>query len=399
MRRHIAIALLGFLLILPVHAQEGYPLPAELPPITPENVAQLTQLASVAGELPGPLNPIAKRVFFTGDTLRGYDLQTGAVFFEQPVGEGVTSAQFSADGSRFFTALTPLVYGGDDPFVLDVWEIANVDNPVETIEISNLGSEFLFSPDGKFLSLLNTACGDGGGGDLQLWDAQTGKILAGFRAPDECGPYAHLFTPDGKYWIGVWGAVINIIDLSAAVAQPEPVMGRRAGSMDTVLLYRSAVRQVEVSLDGKLLAVSLAGTPNPSIDIVALQDVLNPGKSVSMPTDKTIHIANVEWSEFSPDGDYVLTQAGLWDARTGELLNETTSTIGAFSPDSALLATAGTDGLELWDVSQLADGGSTPLATFDVQGIQELIFTPDGRTLYLQRDGDILIWGVLTATD
>lgn len=47
MRRFALILIASFLLVIPTLAQDGYPLPHDLPPITPENAAQLTELASI----------------------------------------------------------------------------------------------------------------------------------------------------------------------------------------------------------------------------------------------------------------------------------------------------------------------------------------------------------------
>ena len=47
--RLIASVMMLLLVGIPAAAQDGYPLPENLPPITPENAAQVTELARVGG--------------------------------------------------------------------------------------------------------------------------------------------------------------------------------------------------------------------------------------------------------------------------------------------------------------------------------------------------------------
>ena len=53
--RLIALFMIILLVNIPAAAQDGYPLPENLPPITPENAAQVTELGRVGGVLPGDL--------------------------------------------------------------------------------------------------------------------------------------------------------------------------------------------------------------------------------------------------------------------------------------------------------------------------------------------------------
>jgi WD40 repeat protein len=97
----------------------------------------------------------------------------------------------------------------------------------------------------------------------------------------------------------------------------------------------------------------------------------------------------------------------LWDPATGARKGELTDTgptaappagehalhtvAVAFSPDSATLAAAGSDGvIRLWDV---ASGQLRRTFSGHVEGVRRLAFAPDGRTLAsLGTDHEVKLW-------
>src|SRR5689334_7969687 len=53
--RNFALMLTALLVAIPAAAQDGYPLPENLPTITSDNAAQVQEIARVGGALPGAL--------------------------------------------------------------------------------------------------------------------------------------------------------------------------------------------------------------------------------------------------------------------------------------------------------------------------------------------------------
>ena len=118
------------------------------------------------------------------------------------------------------------------------------------------------------------------------------------------------------------------------------------------------------------------------------------------------HESLVTAAAYSPDGA-LLASAGfdcyvrLWDAATGSLL----ATLGghtervravAFAPDGKWLASAGDDHqVRLWDVAARRERPS-PLAGHTA-GVGSLAFSPDGKTLFSgSGDRTIRLWDVET---
>src|SRR4051812_35088848 len=124
----------SFLLITPTYAQDGYPLPLNLPTITPENAAQLSELASIGGvsdnEHPvvGTLtafNGEAAKVFFTGDAVRGYNLKSGRMLAQQPPIAPYSEIVFGQNANYFLSFVT-----GYDAAFITTWSSRNPAQPL-----------------------------------------------------------------------------------------------------------------------------------------------------------------------------------------------------------------------------------------------------------------------------
>jgi WD40 repeat protein len=108
------------------------------------------------------------------------------------------------------------------------------------------------------------------------------------------------------------------------------------------------------------------------------------------------HTDGVEIVAFSPDGRLLASGSDdrtviVWDVAAGQVLHTLTGednmTSVAFSPDGRRLASAEVIKVKLWDVAtweplRVLEGNS--------QGVERLIFSPDGKTL-ISGSGDTTI--------
>ena len=253
-----------------------------------------------------------------------------------------------------------------------------------------------YSPDGRRLVTAGTSWLVGGGhglhgGEVKIWDAETGKLLRQLGERTELGvkkdlpPHALVendvststnagalaFSADGKYvavgtdgaggelpesgevwiWEAENGKTVNILTTKKNVPQGE---------------WKSAVSAVALSYDNKYVAASIGGRPprrdglvlgaGPAAEL-RIWEVAS-GRQVQILRG---HKGSVAQLAFSPDGKR-LASAGsdqtvrLWDTGTGKVVNTFpfgTSQVNAltFSPDGKLLAAGGGSGRnseEVW---------------------------------------------------
>jgi WD40 repeat protein len=350
-------------------------------------------------------SPITERAIFVGAELRMYDLSSGEQVFSEPMGEMAPWIQFNVSGERFLTGINPVVYGGDEPQTLTIWDTFSTQSPLLQFEIPNGHGRWILSPDGKYLSELNGACGDGGGGFHQLWDAETGDNLAYWHPGGVCGPYTHVFSADSKWLIVGWDFDVVILDVKAAIEEAASAdrhfLQTAAGA---IYYYLPGIRIEKVTLnpDGSQLAVSISANScyegcNPQvdykIDLYRFVDVLEQTDSRAL-LETALTIPDARQAVFSPEGQWLLTDNGLWNAVTAEQVSEVSGEIAAFSPDGAILAVVAGEGVALWDVAALTLGEESSLTVLDIADVQELAFSGDGALLYVKRAGDIQAWGV-----
>ena len=251
-----------------------------------------------------------------------------------------------------------------------------------------------FSPDGRTLASGSWADPDR---TVHLWDVSTQERVGGLQSPGLRGVTAVAFTPDGNTLaVGYGNGDIALWDMKTQrqIAQ-QTVVRRILTSIPWTLAF---------SPDGQLLAAG--GHEAPAISlwegheafIISLWDVPTlefVGSLEEQPADTWSQNHAVSSIAFSSDGailasgshyDYTVR---LWDLTTQRQIvlllgndgNEGDEAVNvvAFSPDSAILASAGDDAkIRLWDVKT-----QTQIDVLDTDAgtVSSIAFHPDGKTL------------------
>jgi RNA polymerase sigma factor (sigma-70 family) len=248
-----------------------------------------------------------------------------------------------------------------------------------------------FSPDGKTL-----ASGSGGTlgipGELKLWDAATGRVLAGIEESRSIRWVA--FSPDGK---------------TIATAEHDNTAKLRDAASGAILRtfagHGSCLDTAVFSPNGNILATSSWDKTIKLWDVATAQEV----KTLQGHDDEVYNVA------FSPDGRTVVSAckdgtAKLWDVGTGQarltLLGHTDVAHSvAFSPDGKTVATASWDRtVKLWDA---ATGENLTTLRGHTAQVLAVAFSPTGHALaavsgrwgdfdYTPGPGEIKIWDAVT---
>ena len=273
-------------------------------------------------------------------------------------GQRVDRAMFSSDGER-------LVVSSDQR--LAVWDLRD---DTEALVVDDAAGESRL-PD------MGVAISDDG--DLiaspvirivvpAIMDARTGAQLRLITGVD--GPFDMAFVPGGHHLlVASRNGMLRLWDADQA-GRPVAEAGGAGRFVDRLDITPDGSRAATVNNDGVIAVWSL-----PSLRSEAEFEGTRPPGAGS---DVAIH----------PAGTLVArsTDAGVdvWDVETGQLVRRLTEHVGAvsalaFSPDGALLASAGADGrVVIWDVT----GWRQRLVIGPHDGaINDVAFSPDGRWL------------------
>jgi len=352
-------------------------------------------------------SPDGTRVAATGASAAGdedsqvfvWDAATGAL---QLTLEGHTadvySVAFSPDGTTVATA------SADG--TARIWDAAD-GAELHTLE----GHEdeiyaVAFSPDGS------RAATAGADGTARIWDATSG---AEERSLDHAPAQVRfaLFTPDGDQLITaaddgairIWslddGALLNILrghtgSIEAMALSPDGLTLASAGSDNTARVWNLVGGRPILTLAGHFdILLGVAFSPAGRTLATSSQDgTLRLWSLALAPADGAIHAA------YSPDGASIASAGAdgvsVWDAATGALrfsvlAVDPPAAAVRFSPDSALLAAA--DVGPMVRLVDAATGEERAAMEDSPNGVNALRFSPDGSLLATAGyDGTVRVW-------
>jgi WD40 repeat protein len=234
-----------------------------------------------------------------------------------------------------------------------------------------------------------------GGGEIQVRDAETGRVLAALRG-ENLTDASVAFSDDGSALVSVTRhEQDNAPNGDRVFTGSASVWDARTGERRLTVPYRVGVGlacDAAVSGDGRRLAVRLADGDSYSLEC---WDVATGERLFHTPTPQMVY-----GMKFSPDATRLLVYTG-WrdsyrafclDAATGRELYALAGLVNAdqftFSADGRRLLTGGdANPLQVWD----AETGEELLALRDGRG--PAVFSPDGRRIVSgSADGTVRVW-------
>lgn len=283
-------------------------------------------------------------------TVRLWDSATGRARMVLRGHAAPWDVAFSPDGKR-------IASGGKVTGEVILWDAAT-GKPIHTI--SATVDRLAFSPNGGTLL-------GGGGFSTRLWDVASGEERSIF--PEEAGLMVGML-PDRKTVVTLAGQFLQ----SGEVRFWDVESGARRLTIPT-----GALNDAVLSPDGARLATTGWGS-------VKVWDTATGQQQSSYATQ-----CDIRGVALSRDGKKLAAAAGrcavVWDLETGGKIGEDVHRgivwAVSFSPDSQTVASATLGGdIKLWDMTPPAEA-----ASIAIRGVDDLRFSPDGRTLLVGSPG------------
>jgi WD40 repeat protein len=288
----------------------------------------------------------------------------------------VSSASFSADGTRIVTA--------SSDGTARVWDARSGAPVTPPLAHARPVAAAAFSPTGAQILTISV------GGTAWLWDAAPSPAPP--IALRHAGPiHSAAFSPDGE------------LVVTASDDRTARLWSARTGAPATPpLRHDAAVMSATVNRDGSRVFTTVAeGFSGGLWDVETGAQIARPHAPLSSEPHARGHIALVLGAAFSPDGTRVVTAsydhtARLWDARTGAqlgpaLAHDISLSSAAFSPDGARVATVGDDG-RVWIRDATTRAAVVPVLVHPAP-LHRIAYSCDGtRILAHGADNIVRIW-------
>ncbi|MFC2146077.1 TIR domain-containing protein [Acidobacteriota bacterium] len=251
-----------------------------------------------------------------------------------------------------------------------------------------------FSPDGRILASESDK-------HIKLWDIETGKELASFKAHSGNPKKAYsgaiamvIFSPDGKKLASCGTFEDSTIKIWNLETKKQIMTLRNTKNKKNS--YKDSVFCIDFSPDGKRLA---SGNFDKTIDLWSIET----GEKI---VTLTGHSKGVLMIAFSPNGELIASGSSdgltkVWDIKKNREVLNLTGHSGEihdvkFSPDGKILASASKDNtIKLWDIKK---GKEISTLIGHSRAVIRIAFSPDGELLASgSMDCTIRLWDIATA--